>query len=210
MIHLASSDKNVTKFLEHVERILKKHRSKLILYIDDIDVNGNNIGGSFDPDNKNIEVCINEEGWLGTLTHEFCHLLLYFKNSNKKNKKENEASEYMWRWLDKDVELENYRIKKYVDTVKYMELECEKLTVKYIKKYSLPIDLEEYVKCANCYIYYYNFIYLHRTWFKSDCHISEMEDILEHMPTTFSLKYNKFDKDLLDKFRKYSKTTLDN
>ncbi len=204
-MELSSSNENLQTFLDYVDKKLKRHRFKLKLSVDELEVNGNSVGGMFDSDLRELVIDFQQEDWLETLVHEFSHFLLYLKNDRKQNKKECEAAEFLWGWLEFSVEAKNPEIKKHLEVVRKMELGAEKMSVKLIKKYKLNVNVSDYIKKANVYVYFYNFVYLHRTWLRDDVGIESMEELLAIVPDTFTMKYNKFDRNLLDLYKPYVK-----
>ena len=64
--------------------------------------------------------------------------------------------------LGKDVK----NIEERIDQVKWLELDCEKRTVKNMIKYNLPVNISSYIQKANSYILFYNYIKETRLWCK--------------------------------------------
>ena len=59
-------------------------------------------------------------------------------------------------------------------TVQEMELDCERKSVEMIKKFDLPIDIEEYTSIANIYIFYYTYAKKNRCWFSENSTIKDI------------------------------------
>lgn len=111
-------------------------------------------------DTKGVLACgIKHPQFLEILTHEFSHMEQWIEKAPI-NKNAIYCGD-MDEWLSgKDIN----NIYSKLDKIKLLELDCEKRTVKNIKKYSLPINVTEYIQKANCYVLYYNFIKESRKW----------------------------------------------
>ena len=96
--------------------------------------------------------------WLPILVHESCHLDQYIENPNKFVE-----DDCIDRWLNGE-KVYDKDIRKGISASKRLELDCEKRTVRKIKKYNLPIDVKEYIQKSNLYIHFYNWVYLNRRW----------------------------------------------
>jgi hypothetical protein len=88
-----------------------------------------------------------------------------------------------------------------------MERDCEKRTIELIKKYSLPIDLDNYKNNAIMYLYYYTYAKKFRTWFLDEISFDDLEEI---DMTSLSLddNFKKLPVQLLKSFKKISKSPL--
>jgi hypothetical protein len=84
-------------------------------------------------------------------------------------------------WV-KNKQVKNKNIDKYFKAAIALELDCEKRSVAKIKKYKLPVDVGEYTKKANAYIFSYTVTQLNRKWFEFPYKIPE---IYNKMPKRF-------------------------
>jgi hypothetical protein len=140
-----------------------------------------------------------EEIWLSTLVHEFSHLQQNLTNSPKHRLcnafkyKDCVASYIMDCHLTGDKKFPKYIIKKAVRLTRDMELECEGIAVGFIKKFSLPINIESYIKSANAYIIRHNFFL--EFWYMAnmDKSTESFKKIVDLMPNTM-LEYKEIDK----------------
>lgn len=96
----------------------------------------------------------------------------------------------MWKWIDKEIELDKKEIETIFKRVQDMELDCERNTVKLIKKYELNIDVQQYICEANIYLYFYSYARKNRCWFPSGVCPSDMTLLFKEMPT--DLKGNRY------------------
>jgi hypothetical protein len=102
------------------------------------------------------ELCciLDRDDWLEILVHETCHMDQYIEKSPL--------------WFHELVDLDHWdkMILKFVDNdivldafkkITELEIDCDKRVLKKIKKYSLDIDIPQYIKRSNCYhqSYYY-------------------------------------------------------
>ncbi len=214
MIKLTSENENVENFLNFIHSQLKKHKMKLLLSVDSIRVGNNSVCGYFSEEEKVIKIDISENGWLDVLVHEFCHfqqfiefdptyLTLDYENGNMLND--------FWEWIDGNFEFINNRRKNFViRKILEMELNCEKRSVELIRKYDLPINLDEYIFTAYVYINYYNHVKKYRTWMKDDINLSDLVDIKEvsknYGGISLEKDFKSLPKEYEELFKKISKT----
>lgn len=152
--------------------------------------------GWFDPDtDKPALVCsMNRPDFLEILVHEFCHMQQWIEQCPKWV----EAGDSM-NYIDKWLSGKNTKnIKKYIDLSRDLELDNEKRSVKMIKKFNLDIDINVYIKKANSYILFYNWMLESRKWSVPNNSPYKNERLLSAMPTNFRMNYTK----IPDKIRK--------
>ena len=122
--------------------------------------NGSYVGGYFDSVMKELAYPTQSKYYLQYLTHEFSHMQQWHEKCDLWL--ESEKYEYdISNWLaGKPIE----NIFSKIDTLKLLELDCEKRTVKNIKKFHLPIDIPTYIQTANSYILFHNYMKETRKW----------------------------------------------
>ena len=130
-------------------------------------VEANNIkcSGYFDEEDLELVVATNkkENDWLTILIHESCHLDQYTEKTPIWGEGEDGIT-VIDEWLEgKDYKPQQLE-KAFIDTIK-LEVDCEKRSVKKIKKYNLQIDPELYIQKANAYLISYWATYRDRKWF---------------------------------------------
>ena len=87
-------------------------------------------------------------------------------------------------WLDgKDVS----KIDKHLSAIRDLELDCEKRTVKLMKKWKLSVNTRLYVREANAYIQLYNWMKEYRHWPNS----AWSRKLLNKFPSTFRMDYTE-------------------
>ena len=103
----------------------------------------------------------------------------------------------VWEWLDG----ENHRnITKHISVARDLELDNEKRSVKLIKKFKLPIDVKLYIKKANAYVLFYNYMLITRRWCKPNNSPSRNPILLAECSDKFDMRYDKLSDDILDAF----------
>jgi len=138
--------------------------------------------GFFDDGIKTISVAKNNPLWLGILAHEFSHCLQWQENSIEWQKDQECGNVMMESWLN-GKEVKN--LKKAINNIIALELDCEKRALKLIAQYDLPINSSTYIQRANECILYYRYVQLTRRWDERPG-----VTIWQHMPQRFmSLSY---------------------
>ena len=124
-----------------------------------------------------------------TLAHEYCHMTQWLDKipTWKKAGASNYAISEWLRGVD-------YRkIKSHIINARNLELDNEKRTLRLIKKYDCGIKPEDYVKNANAYVLFYNWLLETRRWSKPGKNPSLNKRILKLMSPKFNMNYTKLD-----------------
>ena len=214
MIKLSSENKDVQTFLDYVHSSLRKYKIKLILSLETTTIGKNQIAGYFSDEGKELLVCINEPNWIETLVHEFCHFLQFKEQDPLYTSLDQGDSNYLsevWEWLDNKHEFistkrKNEAFRKIID----MELDCERRSVEMIKRFKLPINLEDYTYTAFVYIHFYNFCKKYRAWFSdgvSVADIVEIADLEDKYKISLDGDFRKLPSEFDAIFKKYTKKT---
>jgi hypothetical protein len=85
-------------------------------------------------------------------------------------------------WVEGANEYE-YRARAALATLRNMELDCERVTLRIIREYHLPIDVEDYIQRAAAYVYFYHLMAEYRTWYIPDREPYNIPEVLALMPT---------------------------
>jgi hypothetical protein len=129
-------------------------------------VEANNIkcSGYFDEEDLELTVATDkkENDWLIILIHESCHLDQYTQKTPIWTQGEDGIG-VIDEWLEGKEYKPQQLEKSFIDTIK-LEIDCEKRSVKKIKKYNLPIDTDLYIQKANAYLISYWATYRDRKW----------------------------------------------
>jgi len=168
-------------------------------------VQGSRVSGYFD---ENELVCATGnpiKKWLPIFVHEFSHFEQWQKNCKSWTQvfiNGKDLSDETFKWIGgKKYSLE--KIKEITRRVRILELDCERRTVKNIKKFKLPIDVDNYIRGANSYIYFYNYAMLRRRWWKRGMAPYYNPEILSHMPSKFMSRYTYLPKKYIELYDEF-------
>lgn len=180
-------------FIKYVKSECKKSGVKVdIRNVSYVKMSGNiKCSGYFDSEAKVLVCAKNSPNWLETLVHEFCHYLQW---------KENcpawvngiDSVELIDRWIGGE-EFED--IDYHIGMVRDLELDNEKRSAELIKKWGLDseIDLDSYIKKANAYVLFYNWLGKTRRWSTPKNSPYKNEKLLKAMSTQFDMNYDLLD-----------------
>ena len=183
------------EFLKWVKDQCKKHGIKTRLKnVSYLKLSGNiKCSGYFCETDRVLAVAMNKPDWLEILVHEYCHLTQWVDGIDLW-KKGGVGITKVDEWLaGKKVA----KIKKYLGYNRDLELDNEKRSVALIKEWGLNVDLDMYIKKANAYVQFYNYLYYSRRWSKPGNSPYGNPKIVEAMPNKFNLKYSDMSKRLL-------------
>ena len=141
--------------------------------------------GYFDESVPTLVCSVKNQNFLPVLVHEYCHLTQWVEKIPIW-KKSNLGMIKVQEWLS-GKEVRN--IKNYLSVCRDLELDNEKRSVKIIKKHKLPIDVKDYIRRANAYVQFYNYLAISRKWCspKNTPYTNKM--LIESMPCRFSMDY---------------------
>lgn len=157
--------------------------------------------GFFDEESKILAVGTKNafKKWFGVLIHEYNHLL-QFLDGKYCDDKYNEAAINFWNWLDKKIELNKTDIKNTIKLVREYELDCEKRTATIIRKNKeININVNDYIRSANAYMYFYTLCYEYRSWYKKP---PTGKKLLSLMPNEFVKNYNIIPNNIREELKK--------
>jgi hypothetical protein len=191
--------RNEIKFIEHVKRECKKHDFKCSLRpVKYVKLTENiKCSGWFDEDTKMLVVSMNRPDWIEILAHEYSHFTQYI-DQIPQWKKSSVSLGYLDDWLN-GKKIKN--IEYHIDNCRDLELDNEKRSVKLIKKFNLNVDLNNYVRKANAYLHFYNYIKISRRWSKPDNSPYKNKVVKSAMSTRFNMNYNNLSPRLEKIFR---------
>jgi hypothetical protein len=193
-------NKNVTAFINHVKGHCKevgiKYDVRPVKYL----VLSGNIrcSGYFCEETMKLVVAGKSKDWLGILVHEYAHLTQWQDKSTNIWKTGSTGVTNLDDWLGgKKIR----SVKKAIEWSRDLELDNEKRSVKLIKKWKLPVDLNDYIKKANAYIQFYNYMRYSKRWSRPGNAPYSNKVIYEAMPPNFRMNYKK----MSDKYLKLYK-----
>lgn len=125
--------------------------------------------------------------WLGVFVHETCHL-----DQNAANPEWVEECERALGLIDEWLGGTNYsksRISNSIGKIVELEWDCEKRSIAKIKKYGLPINIDEYCQMANAYILGYYWTLKNRKWCKKSYNNSKIWSLMPKrlIPQTYAI-----------------------
>ena len=177
----------ILKFINDIDKSCKANGYKLDLqnvrYIDIGD--GSPSAGFFSEDLKVVAVSLKAKDFIGILAHEYSHLTQYIEDESLYNFYSVSYSK-IFEWLD------GKRIKNiqfHLDNCLALELDCEKRAVELMKTYELDVDLKDYIKRANAYMYFWKNLRFTRKWCNPYNTPSSNEALVSVMPNRFLKEY---------------------
>lgn len=126
------------------------------------------------------------------LVHEYSHLTQWREKIPLWVQSE-KSMDLIDEWLS-GKEVKN--IEEHIKISRDLELDNEKRSVKIIKQFNLPINVENYIKKANSYIHFYNYMMISRRWCTPTTSPYTNKRLLEVMSPKFNMNYKKLSKKL--------------
>lgn len=152
------------------------------------------LSGYFLEDKEIKAICRTDfKKWFHTLVHESCHLDQYL-DKRFPWKKTNMNLVVLDNWLSRKKPVAYSELFCAFKTAMSLELDCEKRTIKKLKKYNIPLD--DYIQSANAYLFSYVYAFNTKKWYSM---AYTKPKIIEGMPEKL-LTINGYFK----KFNKYS------
>lgn len=154
-------------------------------------------------------VCaIGGQHWIETLVHEYAHMTQWLDSQKtpdqcpiwSKNVEMMGHDDWVVKWVHGET-VEH--IDSYIELVRDLELDNEKRTVQLITEWGLDtiIDVPHYIKAANAYILWHNWLKTSRTWLKpGNKNLVYNSDVLNMMSTQFDMDYNTLSAKLIGLF----------
>jgi len=120
--------------------------------------------------------------WLAIYVHEYSHCLQWI-NKAPEYTCSHGASGRFFEWVDRK---KDKRLMKDVYTIQKMESYCDRRAVRLIKRHKLDIDIDDYIRQSNAYIYFYMAISIRRSWVKKGKRFPyTIKEVLDMMPKRF-------------------------
>jgi hypothetical protein len=157
--------------------------------------------GYFDEVKPRIAVATKRKDWLEILVHEYCHLTQWVDQCKEwKKADKHDSCWYVEKWLVGE-EVKNPYF--HINNIRDLELENEKRAVKFIKDFGLDsiIDIEKYIKKANAYVGYHNYMKVTRRWMSS-INTYKNRQLVKSMPNSFRMNHRKLSKKMHNVFVK--------
>lgn len=141
--------------------------------------------------------------WLRIFVHEYCHFrqwvekepcFMTFDHTNGMGEFD--------EWLDHKKELTKTQVLACTRACQELELDCEKRVVEMINLFHLPIDIENYIKRANAYVLFYNYVMKHRYW-SGKISPYEPKEVLDTVPAYWMVSYKTMSSEYEDAITRY-------
>jgi len=154
--------------------------------------------GYFDADAPALVVAIGKpkEAWIKVFVHEYCHFVQRKESIGDPQALWNlcgKREDVFWEWLAGENQTARPRtIQRALWLVRSLELDCEKQTVRLLRKFKLYDDLgiKDYIQSANAYLWFHTYLLSHRQWFDPGKPPYIIPEIKTLMPTNFNQDYN--------------------
>jgi hypothetical protein len=129
---------------------------------------------------------------LEILVHEYCHLTQW-QDGFHLWKKANRALPVIDEWLEGKYKRPQ-TLNKAFEIAIGLERDNEMRSVRMINEWGLSIDTDKYIKRANAYLMFYNWLKQTRKWSNPNNTPYGNKRIVAAMPTNFKLDYSKLPK----------------
>ena len=194
--------KKQKQFIEYIKAECKPFGVKISLRdTSHVLVSGNiKCAGYFDHENKKIVVAMRHKISFETLLHEYCHFLQWREQCPAWVNGLDSIGE-IDSWLSGD---DIADIDTHIAAARDLELDNEKRTLNLIYEWGFQnkINTDLYVKRANAYILFYNWVGISRRWSKPGNSPYMNKKILKHMSTKFDMNYSSLSDELREVFMK--------
>jgi len=198
---------NETDFIKLVRKHTAEYNTELYITKGKrVNCTGMRTNGYFDHMSEPARLAVatgDSAKWFWVFVHEYCHF--------------NQWIEQCAGWLEYEKYVKHWDVYasgicpnvKGMDVIKEfqcardLELDCEKRVVRMIKKYNLPIKVEDYIRNANAYVYFYSYVRDNARWYKVAPY--RVKEILKVMPTKFltTKQYDKLPSGYVELIEKY-------
>jgi hypothetical protein len=165
----------------------------------------NNVSGAYfleDPLEIGVSTKINYVDFLTTLVHEFSHFEQWRDDSPYYIRGyKGLDGDILARWLNGE-DFKKSTIKECTAIIRDCELDCERRAIANIKKYKIPIKINDYCKRAAGDIHMYNFVNFSRRWNyrRFPCDIAQ---ILKVMPNNLDGNFSKMSREMKALYKKH-------
>jgi len=141
-------------------------------------------GGWFSEGDKELVVAtaMKKSRWRQIFLHEYNHYCQWKEGSPWFTKKgKGWGAAMFWEWVTGEEKLSKYHSDRAVNYYQGLEHDCERRAIKMIKERGLDMNLEEYTKTANSYVWFYSAIRVDGQWCSKQAPY-RVPEIMEMMP----------------------------
>jgi len=191
MKRLTKNDKAFIQFVkDECKRLGIKTHIKDVKYVK---LSGNiKCSGYFDDEEAILACSMGKPDGLEILVHEYCHLTQW-QDGLDLWKKAGRALPVIDEWLEGKYKRPE-TLKRAFDIAIRLERDNEMRSVRMINEWGLNIDTDNYIKKANSYLMFYNWMKQTRRWCKPNNMPYHNKRVVAVMPTNFKMDYSKLPK----------------
>jgi hypothetical protein len=184
----------ISNFISHVKKECKTHGVKCDLRKTAYVKLSESIkaSGYFDETVPTLVCSMNHKDFIEILAHEYGHLTQW-KEGIPLWKSVEVSMTALDNWLSGE-EVEN--ITEHIAACRDLELDNERRTVKIIKEFKLPVNTHQYIKKANAYVHFYNYMLVSRRWCTPKNSPYTNKKVIESMSSKFDMEYKSLPKRL--------------
>lgn len=193
--HSIFLNKPTKDFLKYVVEVCLEHSISIHLYpsLYILDPkSGAKFDGWFDeekPEQISLHVSLysqDSSNALATLVHEFNHVCQFIQVPKDLyphgTKEAGERYERWEQWINHETELSETEADQLTREAARFEWDCEERSIQMIKVMDLPINIQEYTKSANSYVFSYTLLRKYRKWYSTPP--SKIPELCNMVPTT--------------------------
>lgn len=203
---------SISKFIEFVQEEASKNKVKITISNNSfLEIGNSTCNGYFSDEPAELAVATGKSihNWLPVFIHEYSHMTQWAEKHSSWTDTyfgEECATDLLFQWIERKIELNQKDLSKIVHTVMRVELNCEKRTVNNIIIHKLPINVEEYIQKSLSYVWFHHIVKDMRKWYIPGKEPYNNPEIWTQMPKSFKglSFYN-----LPDKYRKILEKCFD-
>jgi len=144
--------------------------------------------------------------WLKLFVHESCHKDQFLEQDPAYCGTVDgidDPYEKLDQWANASLPIEQGLVKRLIMFALNLELNCERRAVQKIIEQDLPIKVEDYIRRANAYVYFYHVYGLTRQWYTIGKEPYNIPEVLAIVPTTLDNDYTVLPDEIRNAMLKY-------
>ena len=142
--------------------------------------------GLFDEQSLKVAIGGPQKSWVPVFVHEYSHFRQYIEDAAVWKRWHRSKIDLLAWAADPTEKATSAQLDRSTRVYQELEQDCDRRAVEEIEKHQLPVDLEDYIRKSNVYIWFYNIVRTHRSWYDKapyDC-----PEIVALAPSTFIRK----------------------
>lgn len=179
----------MNEFIAFVGRQCDTYGISLMLVPNDhVTIGDTKCNGFFDDERKMLAVATgkDEDTWHATLVHEYGHMTQWMDQCDEWKAlyiDDRITVEYLIDlWLAHKIELTSQQLDDYISRSRGVEVDCEHRSVALIEDHGLTLDVTDYCKKANAYMYFWTAIKQFREWYIIGREPYTLKAVVDAMP----------------------------